>query len=74
MKCNTQRETSAIFFRKQESYKYAMVDFICMGLLKLKGTQSKREIQKGKFLTKVGFEPGIFRLRYRYAYNCRHNI
>ena len=37
---------------------YGMVDFICMGLLNLRGTRTKRELQNqyGKFLPKVGFE------------------
>ena len=41
---------------------YAIVDFICMGLLDLWWTQTEK-ITKWKCLPKVGFEHGTFRLR-----------
>ena len=44
---------------------YVIVDFICMGLFDMQGTQNKREIQNEKYLTTVGFEPGTLRLRSR---------
>ena len=39
-----------------------MVDFICMGLLKLCISRVERELQNIKFLPIVGFEPGTSRL------------
>ena len=40
-----------------------MVEFICMGLLEMQGTQlqSKRKIQNENILPIMGFEPGISR-------------
>ena len=35
-------------------YVYAVVDFICMGLVELRETQSKRELQNEKVLPTVG--------------------
>ena len=49
-----------------------MDDFICLGLLELQGTQSKREnlIQNEIFLPTVGFEPVTFRIRRRRVTDC----
>ena len=67
MKSYKPLETAAIFcssepFLKQGiSYVYVMVDFICMGLLELCGSQVEPELQNVKFLRTVGFEPGTSR-------------
>ena len=36
-----------------------IVGFICMGLVELWGTQSKRKLQNEKILPTMGFEPPI---------------
>ena len=40
-----------------------MVDFICIGLVVLQGTRSKRELQNTKVSLTVEFEPTAFRLQ-----------
>ena len=68
MKSYKQQKTVAIFFLSNLYLKqdiglvYIMVDFICMSLLELQGTQSKQEIQNEKFLPTVRFKPGTFYL------------
>ena len=47
-----------------------MVDFIYLGLLELRETRCKRELQNEKLLPTVQFEPTIFRLRSGQAINC----
>ena len=47
---------------------YVMIDFICMGLFKLRETRRKRELQnEKKILSIVGFEPQTIRLRFSRA-------
>ena len=42
---------------------YAMVDFICIGLVDLRGTRSKRTLHNETFLPIMGFEYTSFRLQ-----------
>ena len=53
---------------------YVTFDFICIGLVKLRGTRRKQELQNEKILPKVGFNPSPFRLQFGRSIELRHGF
>ena len=51
-----------------------MVDFLCIVLIELRGTQSKREFQNEEFLPTLGLEPITFRLLFRRDIHCDRDL